>query len=105
MKDRGTICIKCRKWYKNFKSITKLLKHNKASLSTLLLKKIYKAESTDESESLSYKSRYNNKSEKNKADRNYYGIFNIPLWYCFNCNVLLQNKPSLFFALSLSPCH
>ena len=64
-------------------------------------KQRYQAESTDESGSLSYnKSRDENKSEESL--RGFKIIqYGIPVWYCYNCNVLLPNKPSL----SLSPCH
>ena len=69
-KDHEKTCIKFRKCYKNFKSITKIRKHKKISLSKYY-KKIYQAESTDESGSLSFKSRYKNKKML---------IFNIPVW-------------------------
>ena len=39
------------------------------------------------------------KVKKVLVDLNKYRIVNIPVWYCYNCNVLLHNKPSL------SPCH
>ena len=36
MKDHEKTCIKCGKYYKNFKSVTKIKKHNKISLKKLL---------------------------------------------------------------------
>ena len=32
---------------------------------------------------------------------NKYGIFNIPVWECYKCKFLLNNKPSLYLSLSL----
>ena len=65
----------------------------------IIIKKKYQADPTDESESLSYKSRI--KVKKVLADLNYYIIFNIPAWYCYHCNVLLHNKPPLSLSLFL----
>ena len=36
---------------------------------------------------------------KIQADFNEYGIFNIPVWHCYKCNVLLHNKPSRYLSL------
>ena len=41
MKDYEKTSIKWGKFYKNFKSITKIKKHNKINLSKLLFQKIY----------------------------------------------------------------
>ena len=42
-----------KKWYKNFKTITKIKIYKKTSLPKKIYKKRYQAETTDESESLS----------------------------------------------------
>ena len=56
-KDNEKICIKCRKYYKNFKSVTQIKKQRKDIFKILIGK--YQAESKD----------------LNKC-----GIFNIPVW-------------------------
>ena len=81
------------KCYKNFKTITKI---------KIIRKEIYQkhyTKNTNESGSLSYKSKDKNKSKYSLGGLKLIKIFNIPVWYRYNCNFLLHNKPPL----SLSP--
>ena len=57
-------CIKCRKYYKNFKSVTQIKKQRKEIYQNYY-KKIYQAES---------------------MDLNEYGISSIQVWECYKYN-------------------
>ena len=60
MKDHEKTCIKCLKCNKNFKFINKIRSIRKEVYQNNYTEKRYHAESTDESGSLSYKSRDKN---------------------------------------------
>ena len=59
MKDDEKTFIKCKKCYKNFKTIAKVRSKRKE---IIIIQKRYQEETTGESGSLSYKSRDRNKS-------------------------------------------